>query len=65
MQWGIIEHAFDYVEKEGINNEVTYPYVARDQACKIQGGSFEIANHTYYKGCDEIIEGVSQHPISV
>jgi C1A family cysteine protease len=34
--------ALTYVQANGIASESAYPYVAKDQACKTQGGSFKI-----------------------
>lgn len=57
--------ALNYVKANGITTESAYPYAGRDQACKVQGGSFKISGYSSYSGCNGLTSGISSHPISV
>ena len=57
--------ALNYVQSKGITTSSAYPYVAKDQTCKTQGGSFKISGHTSYSGCSGLVSGIASHPISV
>lgn len=40
-----MDYAFDYVKDHGITTEDKYPYVAKDESCKKEGGAFKISGH--------------------
>lgn len=58
-------NALKYIQANGITTESQYPYAAKDQTCKIQGGSTKISGQTSYSGCNGLTSGISAHPISV
>ena len=57
--------ALNYVKANGITTQSAYPYVARDQACKTQGGSFKISGYISHSGCNGLGSGIESHPVSV
>jgi cathepsin L len=57
--------ALNYVKANGITDGGSYPYVARDQGCKTQGGAWKIGGISSYTGCNGLTTGISAHPISV
>ena len=57
--------ALKYVQSYGITSESQYPYVAKDQACKTQGGSFKISGQSSLSGCAGLTNGINSSPISV
>ena len=57
--------ALKYAIANGMASSSEYPYVARDQTCKKNGGSFKIAGQSSYSGCSGLSNGVQSHPISV
>ena len=57
--------ALNYVKANGITTESAYPYAAKDQTCKTQGGSFKIAGQDSFSGCASLQNGINSHPISV
>ena len=57
--------AFKYVIKNGITSSSSYKYIAKDQACKTQGGSFKISNYTIYRQCTGISSQIINSPLSV
>lgn len=57
--------ALNYVKASGIASEGQYPYVARDQACKTQGGSFKIAGQAAASGCAGLQNNIASKPVSV
>jgi len=58
-------NALKYVQSYGITTESAYPYAAKDQACKVQGGSFKIAGQVSHSGCSGLTSGINSHPISI
>ena len=54
-----------YVKDSGITTTSSYPYVGRDQACKISGGSFKISSVPSAKGCTGIADAIQSRPIGV
>lgn len=54
-----------YVKDNGIASESEYPYVAKTQACKTQGGSFKISSVSTVKGCDSLASAIQSHPLGV
>jgi C1A family cysteine protease len=58
-------NALKYVISNGITSEGAYPYVAKDQACKVQGGSYKIAGQKSFSGCAGLSSGINSSPISV
>jgi cathepsin L len=57
--------ALTYVQANGITTETAYPYVAKDQTCKTQGGAFKIAGYNSYSGCNGLSTQINNSPISV
>ena len=57
--------ALTYVAANGIASQTAYPYVAKDQACKTQGGSFKIAGQSALSGCSGLSSGIDAGPVSV
>lgn len=57
--------ALKYVISKGIASEDEYSYVAKDQACKKDGGSFKISAQTSFPGCNGISNAITAHPLSV
>ena len=57
--------ALNYVKINGITTESAYPYAAKDQACKTQGGSFKISGFSSLSGCAGLTNGINASPVSV
>lgn len=57
--------ALNYVKANGITSAFAYPYIARDQACKTQGGTFKINGFTSHSGCNGLLSQINNSPISV
>ena len=58
-------NALKYVQANGIASQSEYPYVARDQSCKKNGGSFKISGYNSYSGCTGLASQINNSPISV
>ena len=54
-----------YVKDKGITDTASYPYVAKNQGCKIDGGSFKISSVPSAKGCTGILTALAGRPIGV
>jgi C1A family cysteine protease len=54
-----------YVKKYGIASTSQYPYVAKDQTCKMTGGTFKITNVQSATGCNAMNNAVQTRPIGV
>ena len=57
--------ALNYVKANGITTTSAYPYVARDQACKTNGGATKIVGYISHSGCNGLTSGINSHPVSV
>ena len=57
--------ALKYVQANGIASQSEYPYVARDQSCKKNGGNFKISGYSSASGCSGLSSDINNHPISV
>ncbi len=57
--------ALNYVKANGITSESAYPYAARDQTCKTQGGAWKISGFSSYSGCNGIVSQLNNSPVSV
>jgi cathepsin L len=57
--------ALNYIKANGITTEAAYPYAARDQACKTQGGAYKINGFNSYSGCNGINSQLNNSPVSV
>jgi len=57
--------ALNYVKANGITTTAAYPYVAKDQTCKTQGGSFKIAGQASHAGCAGLSSSINASPVSV
>jgi C1A family cysteine protease len=62
---GWMDSAFDYVVDHGLTTTDKYPYVARNQACAVDGGSIKISGYVDVKGCNDLENALSSRPISV
>lgn len=60
-----MDSAFEYVIAKGITDQSSYPYVARDQACKQDSGSYKITGYVDVPGCDNLLNALQARPISV
>ena len=60
-----MDSAFDYVVDHGLTTTDKYPYVARNQACAVDGGSIKISGYVDVKGCNDLENALSSRPISV
>ena len=54
-----------YVKAKGITDTGSYPYVAKTQSCKVDGGSFKISSVPSAKGCTGILQALGGRPIGV
>ena len=64
---GWMSLVYDYVIKYGVTDERTYPYTARDQRCRGNGGKYTISS---YKGgalpnCAALSAMVTKKPVTV
>lgn len=57
--------ALNYIKANGITDTSSYPYVAKDQSCKTQGGSYKITGYSSQTGCTGLTNGINSRPISV
>lgn len=62
---GWMDSAFQYVRDHGLVETSAYPYVARDQACKIDQGPFKVSGFVDVPGCDNLINALAARPVSV
>lgn len=62
---GWMDSAFEYVIAKGITTQDAYPYVARDQACKTDGGANKITGYVDVPGCDNLLNALNNRPVSV
>jgi len=62
---GWMDSAFQYVIDHGITTQDLYPYVARNQACAVDGGNIKIKSFVDVPGCDNLANSVSARPVSV
>lgn len=60
-----MDSAFDYGKDKGLVDTNSYPYVARDQACKIDGGSIKLSGYVDVAGCNNLLNALAARPISV
>lgn len=58
-------NAFKYVIKNGIELSSNYPYVAKIQTCKKNGGAFKILSYTSYSTQSGLIGALGKGPVSV
>jgi len=57
--------ALKYVAAKGLASGSEYPYVAKNQQCKKEGGSFKISGQNSFSGCNGLTSGINSQPISV
>lgn len=62
---GFNYQGLNYVKDNGITTESAYPYTAKTQTCKTQGGSFKIASVSTVRGCTNIQNAIQSHPLGV
>lgn len=54
-----------YVKDHGVTTQSAYPYTAKTQTCKTQGGAFKITGVTTVKGCTNLQNAIQNHPLGV
>lgn len=54
-----------YVKDHGITQTSSYPYVAHNQGCKADGGSFKITRVDSTKGCTGLQTAIQSRPLGV
>jgi C1A family cysteine protease len=62
---GWMDSAFQYVKDHGLTTTSAYPYVARDQTCKIDSGDNKVTGFVDVPGCDNLLNALSSRPVSV
>jgi C1A family cysteine protease len=62
---GWMDSAFQYVQANGLTTTSAYPYVARDQACKINSGAYKVTGFVDVPGCDNLLTALTARPVSV
>jgi len=64
---GLMDNAFQYVQKYGITTEAAYPYKPTDGKCKTQGGAFKITGYTDVAQGDAkaLAAACAKQPVSV
>lgn len=54
-----------YVKDHGIQYTSAYPYIAKNQGCKMDGGSFKITGVNTASGCSNILTALQSRPLGV
>jgi len=54
-----------YVKDHGIATGADYPYVAKTQGCKVDGGAFKISGVSIAKGCPGVLTALASRPLGV
>jgi cathepsin L len=54
-----------YVKDHGIATGADYPYAAKTQACKVDGGAFKIASVSVAKGCPAVLSALASRTLGV
>ena len=66
---GLMDNAFEYIEKNGLTTEDAYPYTAKDGTCNIDSieSAVKICGHTDVKSSSEqaLKEALALQPVSV
>ena len=62
---GLMDSAFKFVKDHGIVLEAEYPYVAKQNSCKIKEGPFKISGFTDVKTCNDLTNAVASRPVSI
>jgi C1A family cysteine protease len=62
---GWMDSAFGYIKDHGIATQDQYPYVGRDQACKLDGGAQKVSGWVDVPGCTNLANALTKTPISV
>jgi len=66
-----MNNAFKYIVANGITDEESYPYEAKDQKCQTKTGSFKIAGFTKVakkildSECKDLKSAIAQQPVAV
>lgn len=60
-----MDSAFDYARDKGLTTGAKYPYVARDQGCRIDSGEFRVTSYVDIQGCTNLENALAGRPISV
>jgi len=60
-----MDSAFQYIRDKGLSTQEQYPYVARDQNCKIDNGAHKVTGFVDVPGCDNLWNSLSARPVSV
>jgi len=62
---GWMDSAFQYIIDHNITETSKYPYVARDQACKLNTGTWSLSGFVDTPGCTNLLNALHIQPISV
>jgi C1A family cysteine protease len=62
---GWMDQAFQYAKDKGLTSTSAYPYVARDQACKIDKGDWKVTGFVDVPGCDQVLNALVARTVSV
>ena len=62
---GFNYQGLNYVKDKGIASTSSYPYTAKTQTCKMDGGDFKIKSVQSAKGCSGIQTAIQSRPIGV
>jgi C1A family cysteine protease len=62
---GWMDSAFQYIIDHGITTETAYPYVAKNQVCQTDSGSYKLSGFVDVAGCDNLFNALNQQPVSV
>jgi len=54
-----------YVKDHGLTTSSSYPYTAKTQTCKMDGGSFKISSVPTTKGCTDLQNAIMNQPTGV
>ncbi len=54
-----------YVKDHGIATGADYPYIAKTQGCKTDGGAFKISSVSVAKGCPAVLAALDSRPLGV
>lgn len=60
-----MDTAFEYIEKNGIPTEASYPYKAVDGKCKSSTGPYKVSTYTDIKSCDDLLTKLETQPIAI
>lgn len=53
-----------YIRDKGLVTEKEYPYVGRNQPCKMDGGPYKIKSYIDSPGCDATLKALKNQPLA-